>query len=87
MARRVPSRPPDRPPPHLVVHRTIPLRFRGGVPPGPDTVEVLLITSRAGKGHLGFPKGGWERDESGADAAQRETVEEAGVRGELEVRV
>ena len=34
----------------------------------------------------GFPKGGWEEDESAREAAARETVEEAGVRGVLEVR-
>ena len=31
-------------------------------------------------------QGGWEDDESVESAAQRETVEEAGVRGVLEVR-
>lgn len=46
---------------------------------------MLLITSRGGKG-LVFPKGGWEQDEDVQAAAARETVEEAGVRGELEVR-
>ena len=46
---------------------------------------MLLITSRGGKG-LVFPKGGWEQDEDVKAAAARETVEEAGVRGELEVR-
>jgi 8-oxo-dGTP pyrophosphatase MutT (NUDIX family) len=30
-------------------------------------------------------QGGWEEDESVTDAARRETVEEAGVRGVLEV--
>jgi 8-oxo-dGTP pyrophosphatase MutT (NUDIX family) len=43
-----------------------------------------MITSRNGKGYV-FPKGGWEVDESVEVAAQRETVEEAGVRGELEL--
>ncbi|KAK9819718.1 hypothetical protein WJX72_001641 [[Myrmecia] bisecta] len=50
---------------------------------GVDGVEVLLISSRGGKG-LVFPKGGWETDETVEAAAARETVEEAGVRGELE---
>ena len=31
-----------------------------------------------------FPQGGWETDESPEEAARRETVEEAGVRGELD---
>lgn len=48
-----------------------------------DGVQVLLITSRGGKGWV-FPKGGWEDDETVDAAAMRETVEEAGVRGSLE---
>jgi len=47
---------------------------------------VLLITSRGGKGWV-FPKGGWEDDETVEAAAKRETVEEAGVRGTIEVRL
>ena len=34
---------------------------------------------------LSVPQGGWETDETVEDAAARETVEEAGVRGQLEV--
>ena len=45
-----------------------------------------MISSRNGKGYV-FPKGGWELDESVEGAAQRETVEEAGVRGELELPI
>eukprot|EP00887_Chlorella_sp_A99_P005778 scaffold1.g5778.t1 len=67
--------------------RSIPVRFRrgpgGAEEQGPDTAEVLMITTRGGQA-LVFPKGGWETDESVETAAQRETVEEAGVRGELE---
>lgn len=48
--------------------------------------RVLMITSRSGKGYV-FPKGGWEVDESVEVAAQRETVEEAGVRGILELPI
>eukprot|EP00798_Chlamydomonas_sp_ICE-L_P029063 gene29063-32267_t len=48
-----------------------------------DNVEVLMVSSRGGKGFC-FPKGGWEDDETVEAAAMRETVEEAGVRGELE---
>lgn len=51
-----------------------------------DDVEVLMITSRGGAGMV-FPKGGWEADESVEGAALRETVEEAGVRGVIEVCV
>ncbi|KAL3133300.1 hypothetical protein ABBQ38_007179 [Trebouxia sp. C0009 RCD-2024] len=50
---------------------------------GKVEVNVLMITSRGGKG-LVFPKGGWEADETVEAAAARETVEEAGVRGVLE---
>lgn len=32
-----------------------------------------------------YLQGGWEDDETMDDAARRETVEEAGVRGDLEV--
>ncbi|KAG0470484.1 hypothetical protein HPP92_016591 [Vanilla planifolia] len=45
-------------------------------------IEVLMITSQSGPGLL-FPKGGWENDETVEEAALREALEEAGVRGEL----
>ncbi|KAI3811782.1 hypothetical protein L1987_21513 [Smallanthus sonchifolius] len=45
-------------------------------------VEVLMINSTSGPGLL-FPKGGWENDETVEEAAAREALEEAGVRGEL----
>jgi diphosphoinositol-polyphosphate diphosphatase len=61
----------------------IPIRYPADAAPQPDNVEVLLITSRGGKGWV-FPKGGWEDDESVEAAARRETVEEAGVRGTIE---
>ncbi|KAI4300884.1 hypothetical protein L6164_034211 [Bauhinia variegata] len=47
-----------------------------------ETLEVLMISSTSGPG-LVFPKGGWENDETVEEAAVREAVEEAGVRGEL----
>ncbi|GAQ90111.1 hypothetical protein KFL_006010080 [Klebsormidium nitens] len=47
-----------------------------------DITEVLLITSQHGKALL-FPKGGWEIDETMEEAALREAMEEAGVRGVL----
>lgn len=65
-----------------LVAGSIPVRFKPGMS-GPEGVEVLLISSRRGKGQV-FPKGGWEVDEELREAAMRETVEEAGVRGELE---
>ncbi|KAI3844236.1 hypothetical protein MKX03_032307 [Papaver bracteatum] len=43
-------------------------------------VEVLMINSSSGPGLL-FPKGGWENDETVEEAAAREALEEAGVRG------
>ncbi|EXC05433.1 Nudix hydrolase 17 [Morus notabilis] len=46
-------------------------------------LQVLVISSQKGKGML-FPKGGWEKDESKTEAALRETLEEAGVRGVVE---
>ncbi|KAK4487401.1 hypothetical protein RD792_005967, partial [Penstemon davidsonii] len=52
-----------------------------------DAIEVLVITAqRKGKGLL-FPKGGWEIDETIEDAALRETVEEAGVVGDVEQKL
>nr|DAD42794.1 TPA_asm: hypothetical protein HUJ06_001024 [Nelumbo nucifera] len=45
-------------------------------------VEVLMINSTSGPGLL-FPKGGWENDETVEEAAVREALEEAGVRGEI----
>ncbi|KNA22777.1 hypothetical protein SOVF_031300 [Spinacia oleracea] len=41
-----------------------------------------MINSQSGPGLL-FPKGGWENDETVEEAAVREAVEEAGVRGDL----
>ncbi|KAD3338639.1 hypothetical protein R6Q59_016796 [Mikania micrantha] len=64
----------------------IPFRFRffqdGNGNKSDKTVEVLMINSTSGPGLL-FPKGGWENDETVEEAAAREALEEAGVRGEL----
>ncbi|KAE8021949.1 hypothetical protein FH972_007796 [Carpinus fangiana] len=49
-------------------------------------LEVLVISSQKGNRML-FPKGGWEIDESKIEAASRETVEEAGVRGIIELEL
>ncbi|OMO98175.1 hypothetical protein CCACVL1_04313 [Corchorus capsularis] len=48
-----------------------------------EEIEVLVISAQNGKGML-FPKGGWEKDESMEEAAIRETLEEAGVLGNIE---
>ncbi|KAM0950317.1 putative NUDIX hydrolase domain-containing protein [Dioscorea sansibarensis] len=45
-----------------------------------DWLEVLMISS-ANRTDLVFPKGGWENDETLHEAAGREALEEAGVRG------
>ncbi|KAK6150310.1 hypothetical protein DH2020_015242 [Rehmannia glutinosa] len=72
---------------HRQVVGCIPYRYKG--PRGPsivveEEIEVLVITSqRKGKGML-FPKGGWEIDESIEAAALRETIEEAGVVGDVQ---
>ncbi|RDY04023.1 Nudix hydrolase 18, mitochondrial [Mucuna pruriens] len=65
----------------------IPYRYKIGdqisLEESQQDLEVLVITSQKGKGML-FPKGGWELDESKKEAALRETIEEAGVRGTVE---
>ncbi|KAF9593914.1 hypothetical protein IFM89_026042 [Coptis chinensis] len=47
-----------------------------------QNLQVLMINSTSGPGLL-FPKGGWENDETVEQAATREAIEEAGVRGEI----
>ncbi|XP_021297893.1 nudix hydrolase 12, mitochondrial [Herrania umbratica] len=49
---------------------------------GESRIEVLMISS-PNRSDLVFPKGGWEDDETVAEAARREALEEAGVRGIL----
>ncbi|KAK4800660.1 hypothetical protein SAY86_021147 [Trapa natans] len=56
----------------------IPYRYRNG-----GELEILLISSQKGKAMM-LPKGGWETDESMEEAALRETMEEAGVKGKVE---
>ncbi|KAL2551302.1 Nudix hydrolase 21 [Forsythia ovata] len=75
---------------HRQVVGCIPYRYKGTHGTSivdEDAIEVLVITSqRKGKGML-FPKGGWEKDESIIEAALRETHEEAGVVGEVELEL
>ncbi|KAL2501892.1 Nudix hydrolase 16 [Forsythia ovata] len=63
----------------------IPFKYSNVEENGGDTsknVEILMISSTSGPG-LVFPKGGWENDETVEEAALREAMEEAGVRGDL----
>ncbi|KAI4382954.1 hypothetical protein MLD38_008843 [Melastoma candidum] len=63
----------------------IPFRYRSSshdCDASEKIVEVLMINSTSGPGLL-FPKGGWENDETVEEAAVREAMEEAGVRGDL----
>ncbi|WOH07616.1 hypothetical protein DCAR_0727049 [Daucus carota subsp. sativus] len=46
-------------------------------------LEVLVVSSQKGQKMM-FPKGGWELDESVEEAACRESLEEAGVLGNVE---
>ncbi|KAJ7970252.1 Nudix hydrolase mitochondrial-like [Quillaja saponaria] len=63
----------------------IPYRYRSTTLDGTlhEELEVLVISSQKGQAML-FPKGGWEIDESMEQAASRETLEEAGVVGNVE---
>lgn len=64
-----------------IVVGCIPYRIRERE--GEEEIEVLVISSQKGHGMM-FPKGGWEVDESMDEAARREALEEAGVRGDTE---
>ena len=52
---------------------------------GPNGLEVLLVTSRRGTRWL-LPKGVVEPDLTPAVSAQKEAMEEAGVRGQIDDR-
>ncbi|KAG7654092.1 NUDIX hydrolase domain [Arabidopsis suecica] len=47
-----------------------------------NKLEVLMVSS-PNRHDLVFPKGGWEDDETVLEAASREAIEEAGVKGIL----
>uniref|UniRef100_A0A5B7AQ68 Putative Nudix hydrolase 17 n=1 Tax=Davidia involucrata TaxID=16924 RepID=A0A5B7AQ68_DAVIN len=62
----------------------IPYRYKNGKDGTINNeFEVLVISSQKGQGMM-FPKGGWEIDESVGEAASRESLEEAGVLGNVE---
>ncbi|CAB4316747.1 unnamed protein product [Prunus armeniaca] len=71
---------------HRLVSGCIPFKYTNLIENSDGThekvVEVLMINSTSGPG-LVFPKGGWENDETVEEAAIREAVEEAGVRGDI----
>ncbi|XP_021804442.1 nudix hydrolase 16, mitochondrial-like isoform X2 [Prunus avium] len=71
---------------HRLIAGCIPFKYTNLVENSDGThekvVEVLMINSTSGPG-LVFPKGGWENDETVVEAAIREAVEEAGVRGDI----
>lgn len=56
---------------------TIPFKVLDG------SIYICLVTSKKRKNKFVLPKGGIKRSESAADAAMRETYEEAGVEGSL----
>ncbi|XP_047968589.1 nudix hydrolase 18, mitochondrial-like [Salvia hispanica] len=75
---------------HRQVVGCIPYRYRGKKPPcvvDGEEIEVLVITSQRKEKGMLFPKGGWEIDETIEAAALRETVEEAGVVGDVECKL
>uniref|UniRef100_A0A7N0TQE7 Nudix hydrolase domain-containing protein n=1 Tax=Kalanchoe fedtschenkoi TaxID=63787 RepID=A0A7N0TQE7_KALFE len=49
-------------------------------------LKVLMVSS-PNRNDLVFPKGGWEDDETAEEAASREALEEAGVRGILKKNI
>ncbi|XP_031490412.1 nudix hydrolase 13, mitochondrial [Nymphaea colorata] len=51
-----------------------------------DALEVLMV-STPDRDDLVFPKGGWEDDESVEEAACREALEEAGVKGDIDKKL
>ncbi|KAK7849044.1 nudix hydrolase 17, mitochondrial [Quercus suber] len=62
----------------------IPYRYKKGSDGNnSNELEILVISSQKGQAMM-FPKGGWELDESVEEAASRESLEEAGVRGNVE---
>ncbi|EYU30119.1 hypothetical protein ABFS82_05G045300 [Erythranthe guttata] len=67
---------------HRLVVGCIPYRYKKGREEE-DELEVLVISSKKSQAMM-FPKGGWEVDESVEEAASRESLEEAGVLGNIQ---
>ncbi|KAL7132248.1 hypothetical protein ABFS83_12G059000 [Erythranthe nasuta] len=70
---------------HRLVVGCIPYRYKnhGKNISNDDEFEVLVISSKNSRAMM-FPKGGWELDESAEGGASRESLEEAGVVGNVE---
>ncbi|KAL0446733.1 UNVERIFIED_CONTAM: Nudix hydrolase 17, mitochondrial [Sesamum latifolium] len=69
---------------HRLVVGCIPYRYKNECSPEDHhELEVLVISSKKSDAMM-FPKGGWEVDESVEEAASRESLEEAGVLGNVE---
>ena len=66
--------------PIRLVAGCIPIRRAAGAAEG--GWEILMVTNK-NNDSLIFPKGGWETDETAEEAAARETMEEAGARGDV----
>ncbi|KAB2625047.1 nudix hydrolase 12 [Pyrus ussuriensis x Pyrus communis] len=74
---------------HLrLVSGCIPYKFEkiaGGCNGNIEQKLLVLMISSPNRDDLVFPKGGWEDDETMREAACREALEEAGVKGVLRV--
>ncbi|KAF5177799.1 nudix hydrolase 12, mitochondrial-like [Thalictrum thalictroides] len=70
---------------YRLVAGCIPYRFNKDSDDDTDDFELeVLMISSPNRDDLVFPKGGWENDETVYEAARREALEEAGVKGILD---
>ncbi|XP_078154827.1 nudix hydrolase 12, mitochondrial-like [Carex rostrata] len=70
---------------YRLVAGCIPYKLKEGMCSLIDRLEVLMI-STPNRHDLVFPKGGWENDETIYEAACREVLEEAGIKGIIDKR-
>ncbi|GKU92945.1 hypothetical protein SLEP1_g6598 [Rubroshorea leprosula] len=73
-----------------LVSGCIPFKIEKDVADQDSNVEFrlsVLMISTPNRDDLVFPKGGWENDETDCEAACREALEEAGVKGKLRDRL